>query len=111
VLVVEDDLPSSNALRLLLRHRGYEVLQSTTLADAMGKIDGSLFAIVLDLMLPDGDGGKLLEQIRRRQLPIKVLVTTGVNDGDQITRLKNFAPNRLLRKPINLADLLRGLSE
>jgi DNA-binding response OmpR family regulator len=111
VLVVEDDLASANALSLLLKNRGYEVIHSTTLADAMRWIDGSLYAIVLDLMLPDGNGSGVLEQIRHRQLPTKVLVTTGVNDMDQIARLKNLAPTRLLKKPINLADLLRGLSE
>jgi DNA-binding response OmpR family regulator len=107
---VEDDLASANALGILLRHRGYEVIQSTTLADAAQNIDASLHAIVLDLMLPDGDGARLLEQIRRMQLPIKVLVTTGVNDGAHLDRLKHFSPDQLLRKPINLADLLRGLS-
>ena len=76
VLLVEDDAGSANALRILLSHNGYEVIIAPTLGESMRKIDSSIDAVILDLMLPDGDGGQLLAHIRKSNLPIRVLVTT-----------------------------------
>ena len=47
---------------------------------ALPLLDHNPNAIVLDLMLPDGNGGVLLETIRARQLSMRVVVTTGLSD-------------------------------
>ena len=66
--------------------------------------------IILDLMLPDGDGVGLLQEIRARQLPVRVLVTTAVSDPKRVQHVRSLAPEKMLRKPIDLAELLRGLA-
>jgi two-component system response regulator MprA len=111
VLIVEDDLSSSNALRALLTNRGYEVTQATTLADAMRDVSTPFDAIILDLMLPDGDGGGVLRHIRSQNLPTKVFITTGISDAARAGDVQRLKPDRFLKKPIDLAELLRGLKD
>jgi DNA-binding NarL/FixJ family response regulator len=61
-------------------------------------------------MLPDGDGMLLLQHIRSQRLPIKVLVTTAVSDPSRMQLVQSLLPEKMLRKPIDLAELLRGLN-
>jgi two-component system, OmpR family, response regulator QseB len=110
VLIVEDDLSSSNALCALLSRRGYDVAQATTLAEAMRDVNTPFDAIILDLMLPDGDGGGVLRHVRSQNLPTKVLVTTGISDAARAGDVQRMKPDRFLKKPIDLAELLSGLS-
>jgi DNA-binding response OmpR family regulator len=107
--LVEDDAGSARAMRLLLSHNGYEVIVASTLGEAMRKIDSSIDAVILDLMLPDGDGDHLLAHIRKSKLPVRVLVTTAVSDGVRMDQLKALRPERVFKKPIDLEELLRGL--
>jgi two-component system KDP operon response regulator KdpE len=109
--LVEDDPGSANALRLLLSYNGYEVILAPTLGESMRKIDPSIDAVILDLMLPDGNGDQLLAHIRKSKLPIRVLVTTAVSDGARIEQVKTLRPEGIFRKPIDLEELLRGLGK
>jgi CheY-like chemotaxis protein len=111
VLLVEDDLTTANALKFLLKSRGYEVTIAPTLAEALDRVGDSVDAVILDLMLPDGDGADLLAHIRRLNLPIRVVVTTAVSDSARIDNLKSLDPHRILRKPVDFPEILNGLLE
>jgi DNA-binding response OmpR family regulator len=80
------------------------------LKSALALLDGSTDVVVLDLMLPDGDGAKLLERIRNQKLVTRVVVTTGVSDPDRLEALNVFRPDVVLHKPVLLARLLAELN-
>jgi DNA-binding response OmpR family regulator len=108
--VVEDDAVTAMALRTILRRSGWEVEVAATVAEAMRLLHNSPSAIVLDLMLPDGDGAMILEFVRKSKAAIRVAVTTGASDPDRLARLAELSPDLVLRKPIDLGALLRGLN-
>jgi DNA-binding response OmpR family regulator len=109
VLLVEDDRVSCNALSSILRRRGFEVIVATTLAEGFARLSENPTHIILDLMLPDGDGEDILRLLRRNQSPAKVLVTTAVNDQDRLRSVREQHPDAILQKPIDLSKLLRML--
>lgn len=82
-----------------------------TLAEARAKISSTAppSHVILDLMLPDGDGATLLQFIRAHKLPIWVGVTTGVNDPDRMKIVNDLHPGIVLRKPIDLMQLMSAL--
>ena len=110
VLIVEDDPVSHSALRAILSRRGYEITVVETLADGVREIESGqpLHALILDLMLPDGDGETLLHLVRQKQIQSKVIIVTAINDPERVERLRESA-DLVLRKPIDLAELLRSL--
>lgn len=110
VLIIEDDESTHTALRYLFRQRGAEVTIATTLAEARDALrTGMPDAIVLDLMLPDGNGVDILRDLRAAGSDVKVVVTTGMADPERMQSLVSLHPHAILRKPIDFAGLLRTI--
>jgi CheY-like chemotaxis protein len=63
---------------------------------------------ILDLNLPDGDGATVLAAIRDSGLATRVVVATGTGDHDHFERVRRLGPERLLRKPVFLDELLEA---
>ncbi len=103
--MVEDDPTTRNALKSLLRASGHEVTCASTIAEALANLD-KVDSIVLDLMLPDGDGVEVLQRVRSLAMDVKVCVTTGVSSPVWLQRVNALTPDCVLRKPIDLMQLL-----
>lgn len=78
ILIVDDSATVRTDLGTLLETAGFHVIACATLADARTALRTHSIALsILDVMLPDGDGIDLLEQIRRdnvlESLPVLVL--------------------------------------
>jgi len=112
LLLVEDDLATYTALKGILTLRGWDVTVATTLEQAKIAIDAAkdLNTVILDLMLPDGEGEDLLQELKTRPSQTMIVVTTGVDDAQRIADVEKLAPNVLLRKPIALAELLGAIT-
>lgn len=67
LLVVEDDVKLSRALRRGLEHEGYAVDGAHTGEEALARAGERHYdAVVLDLMLPDRDGYGVCAELRAR---------------------------------------------
>jgi DNA-binding response OmpR family regulator len=92
VLILEDDLPTCNALRKLLRHEGFDVRCGHSSVDGLVLIAQQWPDVVLlDLMLADGDATPLIDVIRAQGKPTKIAVLSGSVD------LAEASPERLRR--------------
>lgn len=109
VLLIEDDPTSQRAMEAILKRRGWHVISASTLAEGMAKLSEHPDSVIVDLMLPDGDGEKLVRKIRDTHMPVRVTVVTGVTEPDRLERIKQLHPESLLTKPVNVAELLREL--
>ena len=114
ILVVEDDKGIAAGLRTNLQQRGYAVDVCGTLDSAWAALRSEVFDLVLlDLGLPDGDGGHLLQRLRQSQaakdgLPdalTPVLIMTARDQvADRISGL-NLGADDYLVKPFDLDEL------
>ncbi len=110
ILVIEDDYASRTALVAILTRLGWSVGGVSTIAEAHAALQHAQpDCIVLDIMLPDGDGAAILHMIRERKLPIRVAVVTGLHDPDRLAGINALQPEALLRKPIDISELVRKL--
>jgi DNA-binding response OmpR family regulator len=110
-LVVEDDPASGEALRRLLAHRGWVVTVARTVAEAMVSLDPPPHCILLDLVLPDGDGVDVLRKVRRENLPTSVTVCTGTDDPVRLALVKGMDPSALFLKPVDFEAVCRACGE
>ena len=109
VLVVEDDPASRRALVSLLKLNGIQALFASNLSEAIRQLDTHPDCVLLDLMLPDGTGGAVLEFIRSQHLPIRVAFTTGAADWRQFVNGKDFRPDAIFIKPLDFNSISRWL--
>ena len=78
ILVVEDDVDLQQRLAGFLTRQGYEVKTATRVADA--RTTNGLDAAIVDRMLPDGDGVRLVRQWRADGASFPILILTARAD-------------------------------
>lgn len=105
ILIVEDELPIADLIRLTLKSAGYlcdhapDGDQAADLA-AAGNYDLAL----VDVMLPRTDGFTLLEYFQSLELPV-IFVTARSAVADRVKGLKLGAEDYIV-KPFDVAELL-----
>lgn len=107
LLVVEDEIPAAQFLRRGFSEEGFAVdvatdAESADEAVAVNEYD----AIVLDVMLPRGDGFSLCRRWREQGLTTPILFLTARDEiGDRVQGL-NLGADDYLVKPFAFAELL-----
>ena len=109
-LLVEDDPDTCEALTRILRRRGYEVECATSVRQALAKLETEPESIVLDLMLPDGNGVELLRHVRESGLHVRVAIATGAGDTDLMSDAILLRPDAFFTKPIDATELVSWLA-
>jgi two-component system, OmpR family, KDP operon response regulator KdpE len=106
VLVVDDEPQIVRGLRVILRNAGYRVEEATTKQEALDAVSvRPPDAIVLDLVLPDGDGIEVCSEVRRwSNVPIVVL--SAVGDEQQKVRALDAGADDYVTKPFGSEELL-----
>jgi DNA-binding response OmpR family regulator len=99
ILLIEDDATIGRELLLHWQQRGWNVCLRDTLAGASTALaELHPAVIVLDLQLPDGDGLKWLEALRRRDRRVPVLVLTARDRiADRVEGLQRGADDYLVK--------------
>jgi len=106
ILLVDDDTELCASLRRLLRMEGFEV-DAVHTAPEGGQLaaEGKFALVVLDVMLPGGDGRILLKKIRAiSDVPIIMLTARG-DETDRIAGLEAGADD-YLPKPFSARELV-----
>jgi len=109
LLLIDDDLRLTDMVGGYLRHNGFEVDTAGSLAAGRDRLKQANYdALLLDLMLPDGDGleftRELRSQPRTRRLPLLMLTARG-EPMDRIVGLEIGADD-YLPKPFEPRELL-----
>jgi DNA-binding NtrC family response regulator len=105
VLLVDDDLDSLSAASDLLQSQGHDVVTANSLAAARSQLSDSMpDVLLLDLILPDGSGLELLDELSGRGPPKIVLITGHPGIKTHIANLSGPAVS-YLTKPIDAHDL------
>jgi DNA-binding response OmpR family regulator len=107
ILIVEDERKVADTLRSRLESDGHEVVSATTEPEGLElSRSRGLDLIVLDRMLPGGDGLEILADVRRRDRSLPVLMLTA-RDGiqDRVGGLDAGADDYVV-KPFALVELL-----
>ena len=107
VLLVEDNEKLALGLRNNLEFEGYAVLVAPDAASglAFAQAPGA-DVIILDLMLPDMDGYRVLRELRGRgdETPVLILTALG-EEGDKVRGFRSGADD-YVTKPFGLLELL-----
>lgn len=106
ILIVEDEPSLRELMQKTLVKERYVVETASTFHEASLKIaDYSYDCILLDIMLPDGNGLKLLEMLKEQQKRESVIIISARDSiEDKVLGLEQGADD-YLPKPFHLAEL------
>jgi two-component system KDP operon response regulator KdpE len=109
ILVVDDEPQIVRGLKIILRNAGYAVEAAETKDQALAALGSRPpDALVLDLVLPDGQGVEVCEEVRRwSRLPI--LVLSAVGDEREKVRALDAGADDYITKPFGTDELLARL--
>lgn len=108
VLVVEDEAHLAAGLKLNLELDGYRVINARTIREATAQLvqAAPIDLIVLDIMLPDGDGYVFCRQLREAGQFVPVIMLTARGTAEERVRGLNAGADDYLPKPFALPELL-----
>lgn len=109
--MVEDDPVSRRTLVRLLKLRGFETIVAESIAEAVRQLPETPKSILLDLMLPDGSGVAVLDEVRNRGLPIRIAVTTGAGNWEDLLSRGAHRPDAVFHKPLDFERVVDWLNE
>lgn len=113
ILVVEDEEDIAELLCFGLQRAGFSMIWESNLKAAQSSIKEKLpDVIILDWMLPDGDGIKWLQNLRSNErtshLPI-IMLTARAQDSDKLKGLENGADD-YMTKPFSPQELIARIN-
>ena len=105
IIVINRDKSFVKGLKYSLEQDDYQVETAFTIKEALGKVKKKDYElIILDLLLPDGNGLNLCQTIRKySQVPI-IVVTEKNEDISKILALE-YGADDYITKPFNILEL------
>ena len=112
ILIVEDEITTSQLVKMVLKKQGYRVLTTTTGPEALRIADDLMpDLILLDIVLPGMDGFQVCQYIRKneRTAQIPVIMFSGLDRPVDQRNAFSAGSDDYLTKPVKMADLLEKI--
>jgi two-component system cell cycle sensor histidine kinase/response regulator CckA len=109
VLFIEDDELLRHVVTRLFREKGFGVLAAPdgkSALDLFRAKHAEVGAVFLDVTLPEMSGREILEELRRIQPDVKVILTTAHSEDAALAAVGGQQPWRFIRKPYRLLELI-----
>ncbi|MGG9960455.1 response regulator transcription factor [Ferruginibacter sp. SUN106] len=107
VLLVEDEPALAEIVSESLQHKGFTVVHAADAATAFKQYYAvKPHIIVLDVMLPDGDGFDMAVKIRSTDIETPILFLTSRSRPEDVVNGFEKGGNDYLKKPFSIAELI-----
>lgn len=111
ILIIEDEKQLVKSMLLALRQESYVCEVAYSAAEAREKILVYDYdCILLDINLPDGNGLKILEELKQKNKTDGVIIITARNSLDDKVQGLNLGADDYLAKPFYIPELLARVS-
>lgn len=107
ILLIEDDLSIAELIQLHLKSISYEVDSVGTINEALKLIEINTYSLILlDLMLPDGDGMDVCRKLRQEKIITPIIILTAkAEEIDKVLGLESGADD-YITKPFSVREFL-----
>jgi len=105
VLVVDDDEDVRNLIKEYLSKKGYEVLTASSGEESLEKMKEQPAVVLLDVMMPDMHGLKVLDRIKDMSPSTEVIIITGLDEHAIGVESMKRGAFEFVTKPVDLRHL------
>ena len=111
ILLVEDDFALAMGTEYTLKTENYEVVKASNLAEAKALLQPDIDLVLLDVMLPDGNGYDFCRYIREHDNYVPVIFLTAVSDEVNLVQGLELGADDYIAKPYNAQILLARIQK
>ncbi len=110
ILLIDDDASVREVVSEMLRLEGHEVTMAENGHEAMPKLAGGQYDLVItDLIMPEKEGIETISEIRRTNSTIPIVAISGggrLGPGDYLETARYIGADATLAKPFTRQELL-----
>ena len=107
ILIIDDEQEIAHSIKNYFKTNGVQCETAKNCASALIKIDNYDYdCILLDLMLPDGDGFDILRELKSKNKTEGVIIISAKETLDTRIEGFNLGADDFLTKPFHLSELL-----
>ena len=107
ILIIEDEIQLAESIQEYLKSNDFVIELASTIEIASEKIEIYEYdCILLDLMLPDGNGFEILKRLQQLNKTSGVIILSAKETLDTKIEGFNFGADDYLTKPFHLSELL-----
>lgn len=112
LLIVDDEVDIREFAKNFFKKRNIEVLTATGGKEALKMIDQEKPDLVLlDVRMEEMTGLEVLKILRTNKNPVKVIMVTGVENGESIKEANDLGISGYIHKPLVLEELEKVVLE
>jgi CheY-like chemotaxis protein len=114
LLVVDDEGNVLRVAQLMLEKLGYRVLVASSSEEAINLFTmnkGNIDMVILDMIMPDMNGGMLYGKLKEVDPDVKTLLLSGYSIEGQAMEILNMGCNGFIQKPFGIADLSKKVRD
>lgn len=106
ILVIDDEETTLDLIRLLLEHKGYEVIKASRADDGLRKAYRTQPDLVLlDIMMPDLDGWEVCRRLRELS-DVPIIFLTALSEARDVVRGLETGADDYIVKPYDNDELI-----
>lgn len=114
ILVIDDDPDVLEMFERVLSDAGHAVRISSNARDGLAEIEQTVpDVLITDVLMPDFDGIEVIKSLRQHYPDLWIIAVSGggryMPAHVSLTMSEAFGADRILRKPIQRAELLAAL--
>ncbi|SHF12991.1 response regulator transcription factor [Clostridium fallax] len=110
ILLIEDDLALSIGIEYTLKQENYDVIKKNNLKEGRDSLKENIDLILLDVMLPDGNGYDFCREIRDSKNNIPIIFITACDEEANVVLGLDIGADDYITKPIRIKELLSRIN-
>lgn len=110
ILVIDDEQVIIDAVIKICSIDNYKVDTALNVKTALEKISGNYYEIIIcDIMMPDGDGFQILDELHDKKIDSTIIMTTGYSTVENAVKSLYKGAIDFIPKPFTVDELLNSL--
>ncbi len=112
VLVIDNEQNVLDVFSEILESLGYRAMTTSQGPDALKILENHrVDLVIVDLVLPESGGLRILEKLRSNNYDVPVIFTAGVNPNEIGIHLAEWETCDFIKKPFTIEDVSRKLEK
>jgi len=112
ILIIDDEESIRFSFRRFLTAEGHNVITAGSYREALARMDETEFELILaDIVLDDGCGIDILEEVARRKLKTRVIIMTAYPSTETAQDSFRLRAVDYLVKPLRQGELINSVKE